>query len=225
MERQLRFWSIAAGLALIILSDNRFNASFLGVGVLILLMSPRLTTPAVIAIPFVVIAGLCLAAATGESQYLPFLDGTSLWDRLLYSGRILLDFDVLTWLGIGMPRVSTLDSGYAYVISNIGLIGFAAFWFWLTTLDGRNRYFYAFRNNTAAYFAALFCISQSQFTIKTAALLWFLLGVLSLARDAAACPIASQQEVRDKPAHASRRGLGRQNEYPLRAACRDSKSD
>jgi hypothetical protein len=32
-----------------------------------------------------------------------------------------------------------------------------------------------------AYFAALLCISNSPFTIKTGALLWFLAGVLSRA--------------------------------------------
>ena len=74
-------------------------------------------------------------------------------------------------------------SGYAYVISNIGLVGLAVFWFWFLSLDGRSRYFYAFRNTSAAYFAALFCISPSQFTIKTAALLWFLMGTLSGSKD------------------------------------------
>ena len=58
MEHQLRFWSIAAGIALIILSDGRFNASFLGLGILILLISPRITTPAVLAMPFVLICWL-----------------------------------------------------------------------------------------------------------------------------------------------------------------------
>ena len=183
MERQLRFWPIAAGLALIILSDTRFNAYFLGVGILILLINPRLTTPAVVAMPFVLIVGLSLAAANAGAQDFPFLDGLSLHDRLLYSGRVLLDFDIYNWLGIKASRSQTFDAGYAYVISNVGLIGLAAFWFWFMSLGGQSRDFYAFRNTSAAYYAALFCISASQFTIKTAALLWFLMGALSLARD------------------------------------------
>ena len=181
MEQRLRFWSIAAGIVLIVLADSRFNASFLVIGVLFLLMSPRVTTPAVIALPFVAILGLCILGASGAPQDVPWLEGSTLHDRLMYSGRILLDFDILNWLGLGSLRASSMDSGYAYVICNIGLIGFTAFWLWFTSLDGRSRYFYAFRNTIAAYFAALFCISASQFTIKTAALLWFLLGVLSVA--------------------------------------------
>lgn len=185
MERQLRFWSIAAGVALIILSDNRFNASFLALGTLILLIPPRLTTPAVLAMPFLGLVGLCLVGANSEFQDSPSLTGTTLQDRLLFSSRIVYDLDVLNWLGIGIASGYTLDTGYAYVVCNVGLIGLAVFWLWFMALDGYNRYFYAFRNTTAAYFAALLCVSQSQFTIKIAALLWFLLGALSIAREGA----------------------------------------
>jgi putative polymerase len=127
------------------------------------------------------------------AQDFPYLDGLSLQDRLLYSGRVLLDFDIFNWLGIEASRGQTFDAGYAYVISNVGLIGFALFWLWFMSLSGRSRYLYAFRNTSAAYFAALFCISASQFTIKTAALLWFLMGVLSVARDASERTHARQQ--------------------------------
>jgi putative polymerase len=183
MEHRLRLWSITAGIVLIILSDTRFNAAFLGVGVVILLLSPRLTTPAVLAMPFVLIFGLCLFAAGAEPHGLPYLEGYSLKDRMLYSGRVLLDFDLNNWLGIEASRIPTADAGFAYVISNVGLIGFAAFWVWFLSLSGRSRYFYAFRNTSAAYFAAISCVSTSQFTIKTAALLWFLMGALSMVQN------------------------------------------
>ena len=130
--------------------------------------------------PFVIIFGLCLFAAGADPHGLPYLEGYSLKDRLLFSGRVLLDFDLSNWLGITASRIPTADAGYAYIISNVGLLGFAAFWFWFMSLGGRSRYFYAFRNTSAAYFAAISCVSTSQFTIKTAALLWFLMGALSV---------------------------------------------
>ena len=130
--------------------------------------------------PFVLIFGLYLAAADAEPQVCHTSTGYSFKDRLLYSGRVLLDFDLYNWLGIEASRAPTADAGYAYVISNVGLLGFAAFWFWFMSLGGRSRYFYAFRNTSAAYFAAISCVSTSQFTIKTAALLWFLIGALSV---------------------------------------------
>jgi putative polymerase len=185
MERHVRVWSIAAGIALIILSDSRFNASFLGVGILILLNSPRVTGPVVFAMPFVLMFGLWLAGANAVAEEVPFHQGLNLEGRLLYSGRVLFDFDILNWLGIEMSRSPTADAGYAYIVSNVGLIGFTAFWLSLMSLGSRNRYFYAFRNTNAAYFAALLSVSTSQFTIKTAALQWFLMGALSVANDAA----------------------------------------
>jgi len=42
-------------------------------------------------------------------------------------------------LGIETSRAPTADAGYAYVISNLGLLGFAAFWIWFMSLGGRSR--------------------------------------------------------------------------------------
>jgi putative polymerase len=94
-----------------------------------------------------------------------------------------MDLDILGWMGVTAPPY-TLDTGYAYVLSGIGLIGLTVAWCWFMSLKGNSRYFYAFRNTIAAYFAALLCVSQAQLTIKTAALLWFLLGVLSVTSEA-----------------------------------------
>jgi hypothetical protein len=55
-------------------------------------------------------------------------------------------------------------------------------WFCFMSLSSKNPHFYAFRNAVGAYLAILFLISQSQMTIKTAGLLWLLLGVVSVAR-------------------------------------------
>ena len=191
MEHRLRLWSIAAGIVLIVLSDTRFNASFFVLGVFLLLVSPRLTTPVVVVLPFVAMAALYIAAASALPQDL-LLQGLSLKDRLLYSGGVLLKFDLSNWIGVKASQ--TFDLGYAYVISNVGLLGFTAFWLWFMTLSGRSRAFYAFRNTAAVYFAALFCISASQFTIKTAALLWFLMGALSVAQNREAMVQARARE-------------------------------
>jgi putative polymerase len=110
------------------------------------------------------------------------LQGVGVYDRLLYCGRVLFYLDAYNWFGLEAARANVMDAGYAYVISNAGIIGFAALWILFMSLEGSHRYFYAFRNVVAVYLAALLCISASQFTIKIAALLWFLLGVLSLAR-------------------------------------------
>jgi putative polymerase len=127
-----------------------------------------------------------------HERNIPFLTGLSIWDRLFYSGRVLLDFDIYNWFGFKSSRGQTMDAGYGYVISNAGIIGLALFWYVFMSLKGHSRNFYAFRNTIATFFAALFCISASLFTIKTAALIWFLMGVLSVAQDREALPFANR---------------------------------
>ena len=73
MEGQLRFWSVTAGIALIVFADSRFNGYFLGVGILMLLISPRLTTPAALVMPIIAIAGImpCGCQQPGSRHSLP----------------------------------------------------------------------------------------------------------------------------------------------------------
>jgi putative polymerase len=72
----------------------------------------------------------------------------------------------------------TFDSGYGYSVNAIGLVAAAFAWCLFLWLERPGRQFNLFRNLAAAYYAAILCVSYSPFTIKTAALLWFLLGAL-----------------------------------------------
>jgi putative polymerase len=184
MEGRLFLWCALGGLSLLVLSDTRFDAYFLILATLVLMMPPRLTTPVVFLLPFVTIAGLYILGATHAESFsaVPMVEGRGVYDRLLYSGRVLFDFDAYNWFGLESSRGQTFDSGYGYVISNVGIVGFAALWILFMSLQGANRFFYFFRNITALYFATMLCISASQFTIKIAALLWFLLGLLSVVK-------------------------------------------
>ncbi|MEM7191769.1 MAG: hypothetical protein AAF405_02680 [Pseudomonadota bacterium] len=174
-------WTILGGLVLIVLSDTRMAALLAVVGFIVLMMPPRLTTPAAFALPFVTIVALCLLAAwETPARGVAEVEGLGLYDRLLYSGRVLISFDIFNWFGLSVSKAQTFDSGYGYVISNLGIIGFAVLWAVFMSLKGRNEYFYAFRNVSAVFFAILLCISASMFTIKLAATWWFLLGILSV---------------------------------------------
>ena len=184
MEGRLYIWCVLGGLALLVLSDTRFDAYFLVLAIAVLMAPRKITSLFLFASPFIVILALYLLGASADPYSgVPMVEGRSVYDRLLYSGRVLVDFDALNWFGLEVSRAQTFDAGYAYVISNVGIIGFAALWILFMSLKGSNRYYYAFRDVAALYFVALLCISASQFTIKIAALLWFLLGVLSVARD------------------------------------------
>jgi putative polymerase len=105
--------------------------------------------------------------------------------RFVLSARILTDFDALTWLGLKATSMQAFDSGYAYIVSRVGVVGLAALWLVPFSIRNSDRSFCLFRNLVALYYGSILCVSNSPFTIKTAALAWFLFGVLLEASAAA----------------------------------------
>jgi putative polymerase len=196
MERRAYVWLFLGGLAAIILSDTRVNAAFLMLGLFMILLPARVGTAASAAIVVGVIVGLIGVIIT--VPHLPDLAVNDFSGRMSYSARVLADFDIANWFGFKASALQTFDSGYGYMISGIGLIGLLAFWGLFLSLAGDNPYFYSFRNALIAYFAILFCIAESQLSIKTASLLWFLMGALSVAPDRGSerIPAAAQSYAR-----------------------------
>lgn len=185
MEGRFYGLTLICGLILLVLSDTRLAALVGALGVVIVLLPPRLTTPAMIAAPFVAVLGLWFFSAwSGPPGLEPDVQGLGLSERLLYSGQVLDTFNIYDWFGLSLPRSQTFDAGYAYIISRASVFGFIALWLVFMKLQGRTSYFSSFRNAIALYFVAQLCISASPFTIKLAGMLWFLLGALSMANAA-----------------------------------------
>lgn len=89
-----------------------------------------------------------------------------------------VDFNVLA--GYSRDTLGfTLDSALAYLLQNLGLMGFLLFWlcpfFYARRLSVPAR---IYLGGTAFFIAFSFLISAAIFTIKTAALLWFIFGYL-----------------------------------------------
>jgi putative polymerase len=95
---------------------------------------------------------------------------------MLSSGRLLLQFYWANWLGLRDIKWQGFDSGYAYLIARIGVLGFAALWAALFSIPCENAQARLHRQLIALYLSAILCISYSPLTIKTASLLWFLFG-------------------------------------------------
>ena len=176
MDGALWWGLLIAGLSCIVLADTRFAAVFLIAGILMILLPPYLGTPLAAAMPFVAVLFLLVVIPPAD------LSSNDTKGRLAYAAFVLTEFDILNWIGIAASPLQTFDAGYGYLFSEVGLIGVLFLWFCFMSLSGENPYFYALRNAAGAYFATLFLISQSQMTIKTAALLWLLLGAVSMAR-------------------------------------------
>ena len=104
--------------------------------------------------------------------------------RLLSSGRSLESFDLAAWFGLSTDAGVSYDSGYSYTIGQVGIFGFIAFWAVFMLVRSKNADFRLYHAFCGLYFVAFLCVSYAPYTIKTAAMLWFLLGVLAAEDDA-----------------------------------------
>jgi putative polymerase len=164
---------LAAGL-LIVLGDSRFGLLM----ALMLLVYRVLPMPAfrwvAPVFPFVV-----FAAILGVAWFLPQVSDTLL-GRISNSGRSLLAFDSARLLGLDGPLPGYGDMGYAYVLSRFGaplVIGLVFLLFLIPCSSERGQ---RFRAMVVLYFFSSLAISgTSVFALKTAGLMWFLLGALT----------------------------------------------
>ncbi|HEY5278439.1 MAG TPA: hypothetical protein VIJ67_01680 [Pseudolabrys sp.] len=177
------YWGLfAAAAAMIVLSDSRFGAMFCILAAGIALLPPAIGAAVAGSLPAVALAALILLPEHLEKLH---VIGNGFVSRLILSGRFVAALDLQNWFGVRTPDFQPFDSGYAYSFIGFGIVGAAALWavFWM--IGGRGWQFRTYRSLVGAYYGVLLCVSNSPYTIKTASLLWFLLGVLSAARDPA----------------------------------------
>jgi len=181
-------WGIMlGGLAAVVAADSRFGAYLCAITLLLIFLPLTWTTLGALVMPAAALGVLALVPLLITGSYDPqnrYIDNGFV-GRFVLSADILASFDVWTWFGLKAASMQVFDSGYAYIISRIGLLGVAIFWLALFSARGASRQFDLFRNLAAVYFGMILCVSNSPFTIKTAALLWFLVGALSRAEDPA----------------------------------------
>lgn len=173
-RRSMFFFLGAAGL-LMVLSDSRFAMAALSLMLVFrLLAQGRLLYLAALA-PFVALAGLLYLGAQATGPVFE-MSGDDFHGRLEFSGKVLLDFDLPNLLGVSRGIVYA-DAGYAHLFSTYSLPLCLLLWacFWLLPMgDETSR---RFRALVAIYLSLLLCISGfSLFSLKSSALLWFLLG-------------------------------------------------
>jgi putative polymerase len=184
-DNKLHLGIMLGALAAVVAADSRFGAYLCALTILLVFLPPAWTTLGALVLPAVALAVLALVPLAVTGSYDPqnrYIDNGFV-GRFVLSADILGNFDVWTWLGLEAPRMQVFDSGYAYIISRIGLVGLAIFWLVLFSVPSPSRQFGTFRNLAAIYFGMILCVSNSPFTIKTGALLWFLVGALATSTD------------------------------------------
>jgi putative polymerase len=170
-------WFIAAALVCIVLADSRFG--FYMTGLLVLLRLVLHGGAHFIGIVFPALGALLLLAL---ATYMPGA-GDNLIGRMTVSGQFLLGFDHLSLLGLRDFATNFGDMGYAYVFSRFSLIGAGLMWICFYALPLHDETARRFRAYMAAYMTLILCVSgTSLFALKTAGVMWFALGALSMRR-------------------------------------------
>lgn len=172
--RQMLFFLLSA-ITLIALSDSRYGlivvTSLIAIRIAV---AGRLNTAAII-LPFVSIVVLVLIGLFFEGRV-----SDNIMGRLFWTGSTLLGFNVEKIFGIQGFNIGYGDMGYAYLLSRWGVLLCIALWaaLWLVKMpDERGERFRAY---AALYISLILTVSgTSFFALKTAGLLWFLMGSCS----------------------------------------------
>lgn len=128
------------------------------------------------------------------------------WDntlrgRILLSGQMISKLDFEDVFAFVRNDAFTSDSGYTYTLVKIGLVGFVGMWTLFVLTPARDLQSWRYRMFVAVYLSLLLIISNSVYSIKTAALLWYLVGALDAAprEDRADEPLGASPRRRYRP--------------------------
>ncbi|SDP79237.1 putative polymerase [Rhodoferax sp. OV413] len=165
---------IICAAVLITLSDSRFGMMMSAALLLLRLFPVRMVSRIAPTIPFLLLAVVLGIAANLYSKE------DNLIGRIYRSGVEVLNFDWTLLMGLSNPLPNYGDMGYAYMISRFGAplsILLITLVFLIPMSDQRGIRFRALI--TLYIFANLGISGTSIFALKTAGVVWFLMGVLT----------------------------------------------
>jgi putative polymerase len=178
-----RIWSLVAksiAIAIIlVLADARFGFFFCIFTLLLYLAAPIIRPTTLFLAPFLLMIGLVAYAGDHWQE----AASNELAGRLMHAAYSLVELDPWQVFGLEISDVFAGgyagDSGYGYMLVKVGLLGLTAIWALFIYAPTFSRDAWRFKIFIAFYAVSLLSISASLFTIKTAALLWFLYGTLN----------------------------------------------
>jgi len=176
------YWFMAGAAVLIAYADSRFGMVVSGLLVLMRFCLPRSGYFLMSLAPWAMAIALFVYA-----NY--FFHGTysdSFAGRLTHTGQILGQLTEIEILGGQSPLRDYGDMGYAYAVTRFGLVFLAIAWLWLWRLPMTQLSAERFRAMACLYMTLILSISgTSLFALKSAGLLWFMLGSLAALSDKA----------------------------------------
>jgi putative polymerase len=162
----------------IVLADARFGAYTCVAVTATAFVFHRLPRPVWFVLPFAIMVALAFYGF--ESTQVNWEN--NLPGRLLWTARLLTSLSLDAVMGISPNKPFLSDSGYAYSLNEIGIVGLVFFWGIFIFSGPRDPIAWRLRACIATYLCLLLIISDSPYSIKTAALLWFMLGASDGAR-------------------------------------------
>lgn len=166
---------VIAAIFLMVLSDSRFALMTVSLFVILRILLTGKFISLAIAAPLLAVAILVMFGLVTD----PAVDGAfndNLSGRFAYSGWSLMEFNLPMLFATNIHDVYP-DEGYAHMLSTFGLPLCLLFWFsfWLLPMPSeRSR---RFRALASVYIALILCVSGSSFfALKSAGVLWFLVG-------------------------------------------------
>lgn len=174
-EYKYRWFLIVVALMLITFADARFG---LATCIMMTILSPFfrfVPRPVWLVMPFLL---LSVFAAYG------LINGTNNGSNDI-AGRFAATAQIMTGLPMGVVlgyeayEKFTADSGFAYTLTKFGILGFVGLWATFVMMPFKNARAWQFHSMMIVYLMLILIISNSFFSVKTAALMFFLLGTVS----------------------------------------------
>lgn len=179
-EFRLRWLVFLLAFSVVALADARFG---LYTCILITLLYPfyafipRLVW---VVMPFFLLAVLAIYGITSVSGGGP----NDVAGRFAVTAHILTQLDLGVVLGWETTDAFTADSGISYSLTAFGIFGFVALWSLFVCAPMADSRGWRFHSMMIIYLLLLMLISDSFYSIKTGALMWFLVGTASAYRRA-----------------------------------------
>ena len=190
----LFFWLSA--IILIALSDSRYGLIVVTLLTVMRFVVGRQLNIVAIVLPFLSILALILIGLYAHTGLADNIMG-----RLFWTGNTLLTFNIEKIFGIQGFNIPYGDMGYAYLLSRWGIVLCITLWgaLWMIKMsDERGNRFRAY---AALYIALILTVSgTSFFALKTAGLLWFLMGCC-IYRNQKAAGIEQRSATSTMPGH------------------------
>lgn len=173
--RKMLFFLVSSAV-LITLADSRYGMlTVLCLVIMRLVFVGRMHMLAILLPPICVAMLLVVVAVMGVAH------SDNIVGRLIVTGSTLMSFDLGNIFGLKGFNINFGDMGYAVVMTRFGLVFFAIFWigFWMIKMQDERGV--RFRSYVALYASLILAISgTSLFALKTAGILWFLVGCCAL---------------------------------------------